>query len=205
MGCRCSLEERETPAPGCPRHSIAKRRWINHNSCGDTTDEEEPQYYFSGVSSATGGAGSLRDYDGSPTPVATGGTFAMLPPALSSGAGRAAGPAAVAFGGPAGPLGTPAMAPAAAATSLPYFCDFQREPPDVDDSGALLLWCDSLVSIACTVRRRSMCMHMDELAEHEEVACRVLTNRLLLPVHVRGRAAPLAGRPQGSAAPLLPC
>lgn len=48
--CRCDFDMMDTPWPGCPAQSVARRIWLNHNSCGRVIDPEDPEYYGSGIS-----------------------------------------------------------------------------------------------------------------------------------------------------------
>lgn len=147
------MKERQNPWPGCPASSIAKRRWINHNSCGSTTDSDEPEYYFSELT--LGSLDSLRDYDGSVEPASIAAVAVAMPPV--DGSAAAAGAAAAAAGQNAGPAGAFGIAPGAAfapmedAASLPYFCAF--EAPEDDETGVksslvFLLRCEGMVVCA---------------------------------------------------------
>lgn len=49
--------------PGCPANSIEARRKLNHNSCGDFIDPEDPQYYPEVLKDYTGASSIIVDYE----------------------------------------------------------------------------------------------------------------------------------------------
>lgn len=59
--CRCS--DHQATLPGCPPTSIARRRWLHHNSCGATIDPDNPAYYEYGIVDDPG-----IDYGGAAAP-----------------------------------------------------------------------------------------------------------------------------------------
>lgn len=82
--CRCSPYEQQSALPGCPETSIARRRWLHHNSCGGTIDPEDPEYYWNSrdgeedadVVDYNGAAAPASDYAyAAPSPLPEGDPF----------------------------------------------------------------------------------------------------------------------------------
>lgn len=65
--CSCYTGDINQPSIGCPPESAAKRRWLNHNTCGLVVDPDDPEYYLSGVEEEE--IASYSDYAVGPSPL----------------------------------------------------------------------------------------------------------------------------------------
>lgn len=79
------------PRPGCPANSTERRRWLNHHSCDNIIDEDNPQYYFFVLQDPYGTGSPVVDYDPNgalaPAPGVLPAGFAGPPPEYDYAAG----------------------------------------------------------------------------------------------------------------------